>query len=51
MSVSAGRSVTLEGVQSNVTGLSEAALVGSLFGLRMVMILPSFLIWGIIEWW
>ena len=45
MSASIRRSLALEGVQGNVIGLSEVALVGSLFGLRMVMILPSFQIW------
>ena len=38
-------SVTLQGVQHNVISLSEGALVGPLFGLRMVMILQSFQIW------
>lgn len=36
------RSMTLEGVQSSVIGLYEALSVGGLFGLRSVMILPTF---------
>ena len=51
VSVSIRCSVTLEGVQSNAIGLSEAASVGSLFGLRRERILPCFQIWEILECW
>ena len=43
------RSTTLDGVQSSVMGLYEAASVGVLFGFRSVMILPSFQICGIMQ--
>ena len=39
------------GCESDVIGLLEAALVGSLFSLRMAMILHSFQIWGMLECW
>ena len=41
------RSVVLDGVQSSVMGLKEEGVVGSLFGLSIVMILPCFQMLGI----
>ena len=49
VSVSIRSSLTFEDVQGNVIDLSEVALVGSLFVLRMAMILLSFQILGILE--
>ena len=43
------RSTTLDGVQSRVMGLYEAACVGVLFGFRSAIILPSFQICGIMQ--
>ena len=43
------RSMTLDGVQSSVIGLYEAASVGDLLGLRNVIILPVFQMNGILE--
>ena len=43
------RSTTLEGVQSSVIGLYDAASVGALFGLSNVMIFPSFQMFGIVQ--
>ena len=43
------RSTTLDGVQSSVMGLYEAASVGVLFGFRSVIILPSFQICGMMQ--
>ena len=43
------RSMTLDGVQSSVIGLYEAASVGDLLGLRSVIILPVFQMNGILE--
>ena len=43
------RSITLEGVQSSVMGLYDAASVGVLLGLSSVMILPIFQMSGIIQ--
>ena len=43
------RSMTLDGVQSSVIGLYDAASVGVLFGLRIVIILPIFQMSGIMQ--
>lgn len=43
------RSMTFDGVQSSVIGLYEAASVGDLLGLRSVIILPTFQMYGILE--
>lgn len=43
------RSMTFDGVLSNVMGLYEAASVGDLLGLRSVIILPTFHMYGILE--
>ena len=40
-------SVILDGMQSSVLGLLEEDVVGSLFGLSILMILPSFHMFGI----
>ena len=45
------RSMILEGVQRSEIGLYELASVGGLFGLRFVMILPTFHMRGICECW
>ena len=43
------RSTTLEGEQSSVMGLYEAASVGFLLGFRSVMILPIFQMLGMMQ--
>ena len=43
------RSVILDGVLSSVMGRYEEGVVGSLFGLSMVMIVPCFQMLGILQ--